>query len=99
MTDLNNNVAIVTGAAGGDGGDAAIYCRDDVTPGAEVGTLVADTLARLDTIDVLVNNAGIFVDPAKKLFTEIDAAEWDRVVSVILRGVFASAKAVAPAMI
>jgi NAD(P)-dependent dehydrogenase (short-subunit alcohol dehydrogenase family) len=130
MTDLNNKVAIVTGAARGIGaafaealasagarvvvadvldggaivarigaaGGEAIYCRADVTSAASVAALVADTLARFGTIDVLVNNAGIFADLAKKPFTEIDDAEWDRVMAVNLRGVFACAKAVAPAM-
>jgi len=88
-------VAARIGAAGGE----AIYCRADVTSATSVAALVADTLARFGSIDVLVNNAGIFADLAKKPFTEIDDAEWDRVMAVNLRGAFACAKAVAPAMI
>jgi len=131
MTDLENKVAIVTGAARGIGaefaealaaagarvvvadvldgsavaarigaaGGEAMYCRADVTSAASVAALVADTLARFGTIDVLVNNAGIFADLAKKPFTEIDDAEWDRVMAVNVRGSFACAKAVAPVMI
>ncbi len=131
MTDLNNKVAIVTGAARGIGaelaqalaaagarvvvadvldgsavaarigaaGGEAIYCRADVTSAPSVAALVAETLARFDTIDVLVNNAGIFADLAKKPFTQIDDAEWDRVMAVNVRGSFACAKAVAPVMI
>ncbi len=83
------------GAAGGE----AIYCRADVTSAASVAALVGDTLARFGTIDVLVNNAGIFADLAKKPFTQIDDAEWDRVMAVNVRGAFACAKAVAPVMI
>jgi NAD(P)-dependent dehydrogenase (short-subunit alcohol dehydrogenase family) len=83
------------GAAGGE----AIYCRADVTSAPSVAALVADTLARFGTIDVLVNNAGIFADLAKKPFTAIDDAEWDRVMAVNVRGSFACAKAVAPVMI
>ena len=88
-------VAARIGAAGGE----AIYCRADVTSAPSVAALVADTLARFGTVDVLVNNAGIFADLAKKPFTEIDDAEWDRVMAVNVRGVFACAKAVAPVMI
>jgi len=131
MTDLNNKVAIVTGAARGIGaelaqalaaagarvvvadvldgsavvarigaaGGEAICCRTDVTSAASVAALVADTLARFGTVDVLVNNAGIFADLAKKPFTEIDDTEWDRVMAVNVRGVFACARAVAPVMI
>jgi NAD(P)-dependent dehydrogenase (short-subunit alcohol dehydrogenase family) len=88
-------VAARIGAAGGE----AVYCHADVTSAASVAALVAATLARFGTIDVLVNNAGIFADLAKKPFTAIDDAEWDRVMAVNVRGVFACAKAVAPAMI
>jgi NAD(P)-dependent dehydrogenase (short-subunit alcohol dehydrogenase family) len=88
-------VAARIGAAGG----KAMYCRADVTSAPSVAALVADTLARFGTIDVLVNNAGIFADLAKKPFTQIDDAEWDRVMAVNVRGSFACAKAVAPVMI
>src|SRR4051794_29480148 len=67
-------------------GGEAIYCRADVTSAASVAALVADTLARFGTIDVLVNNAGIFADLTKKPFTEIDDAEWDQVMAVNVRG-------------
>jgi NAD(P)-dependent dehydrogenase (short-subunit alcohol dehydrogenase family) len=80
-------------------GGEAIYCRADVTSAPSIAALVADTLARFGIIDVLVNNAGIFADLAKKPFTEIDDAEWDRVMAVNVRGSFACAKAVAPVMI
>jgi NAD(P)-dependent dehydrogenase (short-subunit alcohol dehydrogenase family) len=90
-----SSVAARIGAAGGE----AMVCRADVTSAASVAALVADTLARFGTVDVLVNNAGIFADLAKKPFTEIDDAEWDRVMAVNVRGSFACAKAVAPVMI
>ncbi len=97
VADVLDGSSVVAriGAAGGE----AIYCRADVTSAASVATLVADTLARFGTVDVLVNNAGIFADLAKKPFTEIDDTEWDRVMAVNVRGSFACAKAVAPAMI
>jgi NAD(P)-dependent dehydrogenase (short-subunit alcohol dehydrogenase family) len=88
-------VAARIGAAGGE----AISCRADVTSPQSVAALVADTIARFGTIDVLVNNAGIFADLAKKPFTAIDGAEWDRVMAVNVRGPFECAKAVAPGMI
>ena len=88
-------VAARIGAAGGE----AIFCSSDVTSAQSVDALVAATLARFGTIDVLVNNAGIFADLAKKPFTAIDGAEWDRVMAVNVRGPFECAKAVAPVMI
>jgi NAD(P)-dependent dehydrogenase (short-subunit alcohol dehydrogenase family) len=80
-------------------GGEAMYCRADVTSPQSVAALVADTIARFGTVDVLVNNAGIFADLAKKPFTAIDGAEWDRVMAVNVRGPFECAKAVAPVMI
>jgi len=97
VADVLDGSSVVAriGAAGGE----AMVCRADVTSAPSVAALVADTLARFGTIDVLVNNAGIFADLAKKPFTAIDEAEWDRVMAVNVRGTFACAKAVAPAMI
>lgn len=97
VADVLDGGAVVSriGAAGGE----AIFCHADVTSARSVAALVAQTLERFDTIDVLVNNAGIFADLAKKPFTEIDGAEWDRVMAVNVRGPFECAKAVAPVMI
>ena len=97
VADVLDGDAVMSriGAAGGE----AIACRADVTEVRSVAALVAATLARFGTVDVLVNNAGIFADLAKKPFTQIDDAEWDRVMAVNVRGSFACAKAVAPVMI
>jgi NAD(P)-dependent dehydrogenase (short-subunit alcohol dehydrogenase family) len=46
-------VAARIGAAGGE----AIFCKADVTSAQSLAALVAATLARFGTIDVLVNNA------------------------------------------
>jgi NAD(P)-dependent dehydrogenase (short-subunit alcohol dehydrogenase family) len=97
VADVLDGGAVVSriAAAGGE----AIFCQADVTSAASVAALIATTLARFGSIDVLVNNAGIFADLAKKPFTAIDGAEWDRVMAVNVRGPFECAKAVAPAMI
>ena len=49
-------------------------------------------------IDVLVNNAAIYVSIHRRPFYEISAEEWDRVTAVNIKGVFLCAKAVLPAM-
>ncbi len=77
----------------------AIYCKTDVTSQASVKTMVADTLRAFGTIDVLVNNAGLFANLRRKPFLEIDSDEWDAVMAVNARGPFECAKAVAPIMI
>ena len=60
--------------------------------------MAAATLEAFGRIDVLVNNAGLFANLAMKPFDQIDAAEWDRVMAVNVRGSFECAKAVAPQM-
>ena len=56
----------------------------------------ASVLERYGRIDVMVNNAG--VSQAKGLL-DISEGEWDRILTVNLKGVFNWCKAVAPAML
>ncbi len=62
----------------------------DVANGRSVQQLVDRTLEEFGRLDVLINNAGI--DLAKRI-TETDEADWDRIMSVNLRGVFLCSKA------
>ena len=62
----------------------------DVANGRSVQQLVDRTLKEFGRLDVLVNGAGI--DLAKRI-TETDEADWDRLMSVNLRGVFLCSKA------
>ncbi len=67
----------------------------DVSDQAQVGALVAVTADRFGQIDILVNDAAIvpFVP-----WEELDFAEWRRVMSVNIDGVFLMCKAVYPHM-
>jgi len=57
--------------------------------------VVKTTIDRFGHLDVLFNNAGIF---APKPFLEVDEAEYDRFLDVILKGKFFAAQAAAKAM-
>ena len=70
----------------------------DVSDEAQVAALVAATLERFGRIDVLVNNAALFAPLPEQKCTEIDAALWDQVMAVNLRGPFLMVKHVAPVM-
>ena len=63
----------------------------DVTDGKQVDDGVAKTLDKLGRIDILVNNAGITKDG---LLIRMDDAQWDRVLSINLRGTFLCTRAV-----
>ncbi|HET8560748.1 MAG TPA: SDR family NAD(P)-dependent oxidoreductase [Marmoricola sp.] len=73
-------------------GLAATAVQTFVEDEASVAELVEITAGVHGSIDVLVNNAGIF--PATPVL-EMDTAEFDRVIAVNLRGVFLTCKYVA----
>jgi NAD(P)-dependent dehydrogenase (short-subunit alcohol dehydrogenase family) len=77
----------------------AVFCRTDVSSPASARALAEFAIGEFGTIDVLVNNAGLFANLIRKPFLEIDSEEWDRVMQVNVRGSFECAKAVAPTMI
>src|SRR5215510_11741072 len=55
-------------------GNAAAGFGVDVTNNASIGALVADTVARLGPIDVLINNAGIWdMEP----FLDVTEGQYD----------------------
>jgi 3-oxoacyl-[acyl-carrier protein] reductase len=58
--------------------------------------MVTATHAEFGRIDILVNNAGTF---SQVNFDELEVAEWDRVISVNLRGVFLGCRFVLPEML
>ncbi|MBI2317778.1 MAG: glucose 1-dehydrogenase [Betaproteobacteria bacterium] len=79
------------------GGQAiAAYC--DVTDPKSVQAMVATTVKTFGSLEVLVNNAGLFTQLKMRPLFEIDSAEWDKVMAVNVRGGFECVKAAAPEM-
>jgi 3-oxoacyl-[acyl-carrier protein] reductase len=72
----------------------------DVRNYMNVEGLMRETADRFGRIDVLLNNAAIYV--TQKLWKgpveDLDLAEWDRVIEVNLKGVFLCSKAAIPIM-
>jgi len=68
----------------------------DVSDEAQVERWVADTLAELCRIDVLINNAGITGPTAS--VDRLERADWDHTLAINLTGAFLCAKAVLPHM-
>jgi len=73
-------------------GDAAFFCRLDVTQASDWEAAVASTLDHFGSLDVLVNNAGIAPDGAR--LDETPEELFMRVVAVNQLGVFLGMKAV-----
>jgi len=68
----------------------------DVTDTASIRTLVAATVARLGSIDILINNAGIWdMEP----ILEVTEARYDRLFDVNVRGFFFTLQEVARHMV
>jgi NAD(P)-dependent dehydrogenase (short-subunit alcohol dehydrogenase family) len=68
----------------------------DVSDEAQIERWVADTLAELGRIDVLVNNAGITGPTAS--VDRVSRSDWDHTLAVNLTGAFLCARAVLPHM-
>jgi 3-oxoacyl-[acyl-carrier protein] reductase len=86
-------------ALAGAGFSAWARCTD-VRSYVDVEGLMQQTLDKFNHIDVLLNNAAIYVTQQlwKGAVEDLDPAEWDRVLEVNLKGVFLCSKAVIPIM-
>lgn len=73
----------------------AEFVMCDVSKAADVQA----TVAKCGTVNVLYNNAGIFWAGHDNKVTEIDEADWDRVIAINLKSVFLFTKYAIPTMI
>ena len=99
IADIEDGAALAGEIAQRHGADAAAGARFDVSDEDSVKGLVADTLARFGQIDILVNNAALYSRLTPRNFDEWDAATWDRVMAVNVRGPWLMVRHVAPHMI
>lgn len=95
VADVNESSAVETAGQLNRKGHAAKAVRADVSVGADINALVDGTLEDRGRVDILVNNAGLALFRSVELCTE---EEWDRVMTVNLKGPFLLAKALLPAM-
>ncbi len=78
--------------AGGEG----LFIKTDVTDSQSVQSMVDAVYRAYGKINILVNNAGIFI---RNSITEVTDDEWDHVLNVNLRGYFFTCRAVLPHML
>ena len=79
-------------------GEQAIAVTVDVTNKESTDALAQAALDAFGQIDVLINNAAIYATLTRKPFTEIDPAEWDRVMNVNVKGAWLCSASVYPRM-
>ena len=81
-------------AAGGE----AVAVAADVSREDDTLRMTETAMDAFGRVDILVNNAAIYLSINRRPFYEISAEEWDRVTAVNIKGVFLCAKAVFPHM-
>jgi NAD(P)-dependent dehydrogenase (short-subunit alcohol dehydrogenase family) len=70
----------------------------DVSSEEDVRRLADETVARCGTIDVLVNNAGLYASLEMRPFDQIPLDEWRRVMDVNVASMFLTCRSVVPVM-
>ncbi|MCI0624330.1 MAG: SDR family oxidoreductase [Acidobacteria bacterium] len=85
-------VADEVGALGGE----ALVVRASVADAADVRRMVDEAQARFGEINVLVNNAGVFI---YKGFLDLSLSDWDDTINTNLKGIFLCCQAVLPGMV
>jgi NAD(P)-dependent dehydrogenase (short-subunit alcohol dehydrogenase family) len=89
LTDVHEEaVHAAARALAGDGADASAAAMD-----VSSDRSVADVVATLDRLDVLVNNAGVI---SRRPAAEIDSAAWERELAVNVGGVMRSSREAFP---
>ena len=70
----------------------------DVTKEEDTHRMADEAVKRFGRIDILINNAAMLRGTTRKPFTEIPLAEWDKMMTVNLKGLFLCCRAVFPQM-
>lgn len=73
-----------------------LFIKCDVSKEKDVKRAVGRVISKYKRIDVLFNNAGIFIDGR---IHELSEAQWDRIMGINLKGVFLCSKHAIPQML
>ena len=98
IADINEDGARAAANALDGSKQRCIALAVDITDETSVERMANRTHEAFGSVDILINNAAIYGTLKRKPFFEISAEEWDRVLSVNLKGAFLCAKAVHPYM-
>jgi len=71
----------------------SVFMHADISDDATVKAVVRETVVSFRRVDVLINNAGIFIN---KPLAKVSLAEWNRVLAINLTGTFLCSKYAAP---
>jgi 3-oxoacyl-[acyl-carrier protein] reductase len=79
-------------------GSSAIWLKVDVTSEKDTLHMAEETVKQFGRIDILMNNAAMLYGITRKPFIEVPIAEWDKLMTVNLKGPFLCSRAVFPQM-
>lgn len=96
IVDQRESEAASTLATIGATGRTGVFIKTDVSQAQQVQAMVGEVIGRFGRVDILVNNAGTM---SQWLFEDMPIDEWDRVMSVNLRGTFLCTHYVLPSML
>ena len=80
-------------------GRSCVAMYEDITRETEVVRFIDRTVSRLGGLHIMVNNARAFIGKDRVPVVELESEEWDRVMSVNLRGTYLCCKYAARQMI
>jgi NAD(P)-dependent dehydrogenase (short-subunit alcohol dehydrogenase family) len=80
-------------------GTEAFGVQLDVTDFAGISSAVERVEDQFGPIEILINNAGLYGDMSRGPFDQISEADWDRMMTVNVKGIWNMARAVVPGMI
>src|SRR5262252_4311867 len=77
-------------------GNQALFRAGDVSNSAQMKALIDEAVKQFGGLDIVVNSAGVRTNGS---ITEITEEQWDRTISVNLKGVFVISRLAIPEMI
>ncbi|MFZ3166893.1 MAG: 3-oxoacyl-ACP reductase FabG [Candidatus Methanoperedens sp.] len=95
VADVNEKAGQETAEVIRKNGSDAFFAKLDVSDREQSKEVVKDTLERYGKIDILINNAGIIQDA---LISKMTEDQWDKVITIDLKGPFNCIQAVVEAM-
>jgi NAD(P)-dependent dehydrogenase (short-subunit alcohol dehydrogenase family) len=96
IIDVNDDQGEKLAAQWRQNGHSVQYFHCDVSKLKDVKHMAASVESAFMSIDVLINNAGIY---PRSDFLEMEESFWDRVMEINLKGAYLTSQAVAPLMI
>ena len=86
-------------AAGEIESEGGLALEVDITSEDDTRHMAEETVKKYGRIDILINNAAMYKGISRKGIMEIPVDEWDRLMTVNLKGMFLCCRAVIPQMI